>query len=100
MTVVLLVGAGAVGRRAARQLAETDGVERLLIADRAPGVADEAAEAMGARAEAVDWAPDRAGTHHQSGLQGFTGSPGRKVVAIRPSSAEPRPGLAAEGPNR
>ena len=59
MTVVLLVGAGAVGRRAARQLAETDGVERLLIADRAPGVADEAAEAMGARAEAVDWAPDR-----------------------------------------
>jgi hypothetical protein len=59
VTAVLLVGAGAVGRRAARQLAETDGVERLLIADRAPGLADEAAQAMGARAEAVDWAPDR-----------------------------------------
>ena len=34
MTTVLLVGSGAVGRRAARQLAETDGVERILIADR------------------------------------------------------------------
>ena len=59
MTAVLLVGAGAVGRRAARQLAETDAVERLLIADKAPGPAAEAAEAMGARAEVVDWSPDR-----------------------------------------
>ena len=59
MTAVLLVGAGAVGRRAARQLAESDGVERILIADRAAGVADEGAEAMGPRAEAVDWTPDR-----------------------------------------
>jgi hypothetical protein len=59
VTVVFLVGAGAVGRRTARQLAESDGVERLLIADRAAGVADEAAEVMGVRAEAVDWTPDR-----------------------------------------
>ena len=59
MTAVLLVGAGAVGRRAARQLAETEGVERLLIADRSAGLAGDAAEAMGPRAEAVDWAPDR-----------------------------------------
>ncbi|HKN90979.1 MAG TPA: saccharopine dehydrogenase NADP-binding domain-containing protein, partial [Acidimicrobiia bacterium] len=59
MTAVLLVGVGAVGRRAARQLAETDGVERILIADRAAGPAAEAAEAMGARAEAVDWSSDR-----------------------------------------
>ena len=59
MTTVLLVGAGAVGRRAARQLAETDVVERILIADRAADAAAEAAEAMGPRAEAVDWTPDR-----------------------------------------
>jgi saccharopine dehydrogenase-like protein len=59
VTAVLLVGAGAVGRRAARQLAETDGVERILIADRDGEVADDAAEAMGDRAEAIDWAPDR-----------------------------------------
>jgi hypothetical protein len=59
VTTVLLAGAGAVGRRAARQLAESDGVERILIADRAAAVADEAAAAMGPRAEAVDWSPDR-----------------------------------------
>jgi hypothetical protein len=59
VTTVLLVGAGAVGRRAARQLAETDVVERILITDRAAAAADEAAEAMGPRAAAVDWSPDR-----------------------------------------
>jgi len=59
VTAILLVGVGAVGRRAARQLAETDGVERILIADRAAGSAAEAAEAMGKQAEVVDWSPDR-----------------------------------------
>jgi hypothetical protein len=59
VTTVLLVGAGAVGRRTARQLAETDDVERILITDRAPAVAEEAADAMGSRAEVVGWAPDR-----------------------------------------
>ena len=59
MTAVLLVGAGAVGRRAARQLAESDGVERILIADRAAGEADDVTRAMGERAEATDWTPDR-----------------------------------------
>jgi hypothetical protein len=59
VTTVLLVGAGAVGRRAARQLAESDGVERILIADRVAGVAEDGAAAMGARATAVDWSPDR-----------------------------------------
>jgi hypothetical protein len=59
VTTVLLVGSGAVGRRAARQLAETDGVERILIADKAAASAADAAEAMGDRAEAVAWSPDR-----------------------------------------
>ncbi|HYH49900.1 MAG TPA: saccharopine dehydrogenase NADP-binding domain-containing protein [Acidimicrobiia bacterium] len=60
MTTILLVGAGAVGRRAARQLAESDGVDRILIADRSAAAAADAAEAMGDRAEVVDWSPDRA----------------------------------------
>ena len=59
MTTVLLVGVGAVGRRAARQLAETDGVERILIADKAARAAADTADAMGDRAEVVDWSPDR-----------------------------------------
>ena len=59
MTTVFLVGAGAVGRRAARQLAESEGVERLLIADRDAGAAADAAQTMGERAEAIDWASDR-----------------------------------------
>jgi hypothetical protein len=60
VTTVLVVGAGAVGRRTARQLAESDGVERILITDKDGEVAAEAAEAMGDRAEAVGWSPDRA----------------------------------------
>lgn len=59
MTTVLLVGSGAVGRRTARQLAETDDVERILITDHSAAVAREAADAMGGRATVVDWSPDR-----------------------------------------
>ena len=55
MTTVLLVGVGAVGARAARQLVETPGIDRLLIADARPARVGEVAEAMGAKAEIVDW---------------------------------------------
>ena len=54
-----MVGAGAVGRRAARQLIETEGVERLLIADQAAHEAREVAEAIGERAEVILHTPDR-----------------------------------------
>ena len=57
MTTVLLVGAGAVGARAARQLVETPGIDRLLIADARPARAAEVREAMGKTAEIVDWQP-------------------------------------------
>jgi hypothetical protein len=54
---VLLVGLGDVGIRAARQLVETDGVDRLLLAGhRNRGVA-ELAESLGDRAEASDFRP-------------------------------------------
>lgn len=59
MTAVLLVGAGAVGRRAARQLAETEGVGRVLVADRVPTRARDVAEALGPVAEALEWSCDR-----------------------------------------
>lgn len=59
MTTVLLVGSGAVGRRTARQLAETDDVQRILITDRSAAVAREAADAMGDRARVVEWSPEQ-----------------------------------------
>ncbi len=60
MTTVLLVGVGAVGARAARQLVETPGVDRLLIADARPARVAEVAEAMGDKAEILDWQPGNA----------------------------------------
>ena len=57
MTTILLVGAGAVGGRAARQLVDTPGVDRLLVADARPNRAGDIAELMGDRAATVDWQP-------------------------------------------
>ena len=47
MSTVLLVGAGATGARTARQLVDTPGVDRLLIADRDPERARSLAAALG-----------------------------------------------------
>ncbi|MGH9024666.1 MAG: hypothetical protein ACRDWD_00885, partial [Acidimicrobiia bacterium] len=52
MTTVLLVGLGAVGSRAARQLAETPGVD-LLVADRRARRARAVAGALGGTVRAV-----------------------------------------------
>jgi len=54
---ILLVGAGAVGGRAARQLVETPGVDELLVVDARPKRAGEVAEIMGERATTIDWQP-------------------------------------------
>ncbi len=83
MTAVLLVGAGAVGRRAARQLAETDGVERILIADRSAGQAADAAEAMGERAEVVDWTPETPLPKGVSVVASAVGGPVERAVFER-----------------
>lgn len=53
MATVLLVGAGAVGVRAARQLLDTPHVERLLVADRHGRRARSMADSGGSRVEAV-----------------------------------------------
>ena len=57
---VLLVGAGAVGARAARQLVDTPGIERVLVCGRRAERVHAVADAMGAVAEAIDWGPGRA----------------------------------------
>jgi len=57
MTTALVVGVGAVGTRAARQLIDTDGVDRLLLADRHDSHLAEIADALGPDAQAIDFAP-------------------------------------------
>jgi hypothetical protein len=56
---VLLVGTGEVGVRAARQLVDTPGLDRLLVASRDPRRAAELVEAMGDRAATFDWGAHR-----------------------------------------
>ena len=58
LVTILLDGAGAVGIRAARQLVDTPGVDRLLVSARGSSPAEEVAAALGRRAEAVDLRPD------------------------------------------
>jgi hypothetical protein len=60
VSTVWLVGVGAVGGRAARQLAETPGLERLLVSDRDDTRARFVADLMGERVEAVPWRPGQA----------------------------------------
>ena len=57
MTTVLVVGVGAVGTRAARQLVDTPAIDRVLLADRDGALAAEVATALGPDAQAVDFAP-------------------------------------------
>ncbi len=64
MSTVLLVGVGAVGGRAARQLVETPGVDRLLVADARPKRAAQVAQIMGEHAAIVDWQPGMALPEH------------------------------------
>ncbi|MBM3673344.1 MAG: hypothetical protein FJW88_00060 [Actinobacteria bacterium] len=56
---VLLVGAGAVGGRAARQLVETPGIARLLVASRDLERAERLSTVMAPHAEPLDWKPGR-----------------------------------------
>lgn len=54
----VVVGAGAVGARAARQLQSTDGLTALVVLDLVKARADAAAAAIGAPAAAGDWSPE------------------------------------------
>ena len=55
---IVLQGAGAVGARAARQLASTDGLEQLVVTDAVPARAEAVADALGEPARAEAWGPD------------------------------------------
>ena len=57
MTTALVVGVGAVGTRAARQLIDTPGVARVLLADRDEKQLREVADALGPDAQAIDFMP-------------------------------------------
>ncbi|HZN13642.1 MAG TPA: Gfo/Idh/MocA family oxidoreductase [Acidimicrobiales bacterium] len=54
----VVVGAGAVGTRVARQLHATDGLEGLVIVDTSPARAEAAVAAVGAPAEVGQWGPE------------------------------------------
>jgi siroheme synthase (precorrin-2 oxidase/ferrochelatase) len=54
---VLLVGLGDVGVRAARQLVETDGIDRVLLAGHRNRTVAELADTFGDRAEATEFRP-------------------------------------------
>ncbi len=56
VTTILLVGAGAVGGRAARQIVDTPGVDKLLIVDVDGARAATVAGLMGAQAHVSSWA--------------------------------------------
>jgi hypothetical protein len=58
LTTILLDGLGAVGTRAARQLADTPGVDELLIAGRGSPRAEDVAQALGGMARAVELLPE------------------------------------------
>src|SRR5262245_19162158 len=57
VSVALIVGVGAVGTRAARQLVDTAGIDRLLVADRDAQQAKEIADALGDKAQPIDHEP-------------------------------------------
>jgi hypothetical protein len=57
VTTALVVGAGAVGTRAARQLIDTPGIERVLLADRDADQLAEVAQAFGSDARSIDFTP-------------------------------------------
>jgi hypothetical protein len=57
MVTALVVGVGAVGARAARQLIDTKGVDTLLLADRDAAHLADVATALGPNARTVDFTP-------------------------------------------
>ena len=55
MTTALVVGAGAVGTRAARQLVDTPTVDRVLLADERTEHAEAVAKSLGDKAEVIEY---------------------------------------------
>jgi hypothetical protein len=58
MTDVLLAGTGEVAVRTARQLLDSDGVDRLLVASNDAARAERVAHVFGDRVSVCDWTPD------------------------------------------
>jgi hypothetical protein len=82
---VLLVGTGQVGVRAARQLVDTPGLSRLLIASRDPQRARDLVASMGARAEPFEGDPTRSHAipDHVTAVAVTTAAPGAQAWVRR-----------------
>ncbi len=82
MTTILLVGAGEVGGRAARQLIDTPGVAKVLLADARPKRAAEIAKLMGDKVEVIDW---QAGNPVPEGVEAIAAAvpAGDDVMVVR-----------------
>ncbi|GMU80011.1 MAG: hypothetical protein AMXMBFR46_27990 [Acidimicrobiia bacterium] len=94
MSTVLLVGAGEVGVRAARQLVDTPGVERVLVASRDRARAADVAAVLGPAGEALSEASPEAG----GSVGGDGGRGGDRpvidggVAVVAVATTEPRAG--------
>ena len=55
MTTALVCGAGLVGRRVARQLADSDEIDHVRVADRRPRRADAVVAALGGQSSSMRW---------------------------------------------
>jgi saccharopine dehydrogenase-like protein len=93
---VLLVGAGAVGRRAARQLAESEEIDRLLIADRHPDRARAVAGAVGG--EAIEWSPEKPLPDDVVAVAGAVEGRAERALAERALEARVPLACSSDGP--
>lgn len=59
LSTVLLVGVGALGARAGRQLGATPGIDRILVADRRADRAEALRKFLGSKASTVEWSARR-----------------------------------------
>ena len=59
LKTILLVGAGALGARAGRQLGATPGIDRIFIADRRADRAEALRKFLGSKAATVEWSARR-----------------------------------------
>jgi hypothetical protein len=95
MSTILLVGVGAVGARAGRQLVDTPGVSRVLVTGRTPEGAERVARLLGARAAA-----HAAGSGDLDGVDAVAvaAPPGVASTVVRDAVATGRPvAVVADG---
>ena len=95
VTTVLLVGVGALGARAGRQLGATPGIDRILVADRRADRAEALRKFLGSKATTVEWS---AGMALPSGVDGVACAlPAGEDVPLVLAALEARVPIATSG---